>query len=144
MANQVAKIPTRSFLVVKNARSDWPNNSQFVTLFYRDSSNKYLKQTKCRIKVLLNILSKVWYLQPHTCLSPRIFFSKSMKQTRYQKRSRTWHACKCSEEQGWPGKEKQLLSLFWISWNLSSTRLCILSRLSEDFHTKAIDSCNCW
>lgn len=44
MANKMAKIPAWPFLVVKNSWSYWPNDIQFVTLFYWDSSYKYLKK----------------------------------------------------------------------------------------------------
>lgn len=53
MANKMTKVPAWPFLVMVNLRSYWPYNSQFMTFFYRDSSDKNLKQKhKWQLKIV--------------------------------------------------------------------------------------------
>jgi hypothetical protein len=53
MANKMTKVPAWPFLVMVNLRSYWPYNSQFMTFFYWDSSDKNLKQKhKWQLKIV--------------------------------------------------------------------------------------------
>lgn len=44
MADKMAKISARAFLIMMNHRNYWPSYFQFVTLFYRDGSHDNLKK----------------------------------------------------------------------------------------------------
>jgi len=63
MPDKVTKIPARSFFVITNARSDWPYNSQCVTLVYWDGFNKDLQQLSKVVTSWLSIMIKTLVFQ---------------------------------------------------------------------------------
>jgi len=64
MANKMTKISAWSFHVMKNFRDHRPYNSQFMTLFYRDSPDNNLKQKskmEYALESILEDLFRIYY-----------------------------------------------------------------------------------
>lgn len=61
-----------------------------------------------------------------------------MQPSNRDKKFNTTQTCRYSDEQGSPGKRKEVRSMFRISWNLLSTSPWTLSRSSENIPDRGI------